>query len=52
MPDRERTEYEISKKLYTESDRRMAKWAVVECVDLLFVGSVFARAAHPELIVH
>lgn len=30
----------------------MAKWAVVEFVDLLLVGSMFARAAHPELIVH
>ena len=35
-----------------ESYRRMAKWAVIECVDLLLVGSVFARAAHPELVVH
>ena len=30
----------------------MAKWAVVDFVDLLLVGSVLARAAHPELIVH
>lgn len=30
----------------------MAKWAVVECVDLLLVGPVLARAAHPEPIVH
>ena len=30
----------------------MAKWAVVDFGDLLFVGSVLARAAHPELIVH
>lgn len=30
----------------------MAKWAVVDFVDLLLVGSMLARAAHPELIVH
>lgn len=30
----------------------MTKWAVVECVDLLFVGSVFTCATHPELIIH
>lgn len=31
---------------------RMAKWAVVEGTDLLLVGSVFAGATQPELIVH
>jgi len=30
----------------------MAKWAVLDFADLLLVGSVLARAAHPELIVH
>ena len=30
----------------------MAKWTVLEFADLLLVGSVFARAAYPELIVH
>ena len=30
----------------------MAKWAVVEGTDLLLVGSVFAGATQPELIVH
>ena len=30
----------------------MTKWAVIECIDFLFVGSVFTRATHPELIIH
>ena len=34
----------------SESNRRMTKWAVIECVDLLFVSAVFARSTHPELI--
>ena len=51
MPDRERTECDISKTFYAESDRRMAKWAVVECFNFPLIGSVFARATHPELIV-
>lgn len=33
-------------------DLRMAKWAVVEGTDLLLVGSMFAGATQPELIVH
>ena len=30
----------------------MAKWAVIQSADLLFVGAVFTRSTHPELIVH
>ena len=30
----------------------MAKRAVVECVDLPLIGSMLARATHPELILH
>ena len=30
----------------------MAKWAVIQNADLLFVGTVFTRSTHPELILH
>ena len=30
----------------------MAKRAVIQSADLLFVGAVFTRSTHPELIVH
>ena len=35
-----------------KSNRRMAKWAVIQSADLVFVGAVFTRSTHPELILH
>lgn len=50
---RKRAGYENSTlAMGTKSDRRMAKWAMIKCIDLLFVGAVFACATHPELIIH
>ena len=33
-------------------NERVTQWTAVESSNLLFVGAVFTRATHPELIVH